>query len=80
MHNLIKKVLNVRNREERIQDVINDTIRNIHSDEFNFTFEEQVDIVEGIQKKQFELLEMKLSELELVKDQIDRITIISVND
>ena len=75
MHNLIKKVLNVRNREERIQDVINDTIRNIHSDEFNFTLEEQVDIVEGIQKKQFELLEMKLSELELVKDQIDRITI-----
>jgi len=77
---MIKRLLNIRTREERIQDLIENTIRNIHSEEFNFTLEEQTDIIEGIQKTQFQILEKKLSELELVKDQIDRITILSVND
>jgi hypothetical protein len=77
---MIKRLLNIRTREERIHDLIENTIRNIHSEEFNFTLEEQTDIIEGIQKAQFQILERKLSELELVKDQIDRITILSVND
>lgn len=84
---MLKNFLNPKTRPQLIQEAINNAIRNIHSEEFKFTLEEQTDIVEGIQKKQFDILEAKLSELEEivliiedVRKQIDRITIIEVND
>ena len=77
---MFKKLINWRSHEQRKQDVIENAFRNIHSIEFGFSIEEQTEIIQELQKKQFKFLEDKLSELELVKNEIDNLSIISIND
>lgn len=87
----LKKIFNTPTREERVQHVIDNTLHNIHSSDQKFTPEEQTSIVLGIQKQQAEILEVKLSalmvsrdellsEIETTKDELTRISILSIHD
>lgn len=87
----LKKIFKTPSREERVQHVIDNTILNIHSSDQKFTPEEQTAIVLGIQKKQAEVLELKLSmllvsrdellsEIDTTENELTRISILSIND
>lgn len=67
-------------RSQLIDEVSSGVIHTLNSDEYKFTFEEKTEVIALIQKKQFQILENKASAIEEIQNEMDNLTILSVND
>lgn len=67
-------------RSQMIHDFSSSVIRDLNSEEYKFTLDEKTEVIHSIQKKQFQILENKASEIEAIQNEMDSLTILSIND
>lgn len=80
LKNLHSLLFPEKERSQMIDEVSSYVVRTLHSDEYSFTLEEQTEVIALIQKKQFQVLENKASAIEEIQNEMDNLTILSVND
>lgn len=67
-------------RQQVIDNFASSVIRDLNSEEYKFTLDEITETIHLIQKKQFQILENKASGIEAIQNEMDSLTILSIND
>lgn len=84
MKKSFKKILLIlfpkKSKEEIIDAFASSVVRDLYSEDLKFTLEEKTEVIHLIQKKQFQILENKASEIEAIQNEMDSLTILSTND
>ncbi len=84
MKKSFKKILLIlfpkKSKEEIIDEFASGVVRDLYSEDLKFTLEEKTEVIHLIQKKQFQILENKASEIEAIQNEMDSLIILSVNE